>query len=214
MKKFLSLVYIALLASAPLSAKTDLSKYHQEITELSIDENLQSPAIPAKLMPKVRKAMSELEARFIHENLATDLTERDGTVLMVTVPVAELFDANDTLLSKSAASKLQALSHPLRTPDKYKLIIAVHSDDTGTEDYRYYLTQTRAEAIRAWIEEKEIPVEAVVTYGVGYDEPINSEVSRKGRAANRRVEFYFVPGPILIEELKKPAVNPPFSRLF
>jgi len=184
------------------AAKIDLAKYHREITELSIDDNLQSPEVPSKLILKARTVMTKLANRFEREGMQTDLTEREGMVLMVTVPVADFFMANDTLLSHTAFAKLKILSNPLRTPDKYKLLIVVHSDDTGSDEYLNSLTTTRADAIRNWIADQGIPVDAVVPYGLGYDEPINSEQSRKGRAANRRVEFYYIPGPILIEELK------------
>lgn len=184
------------------TAKVDIAKYHKEITELSVDDNLLSPEVPSKLILQARTAMTKLSNRFEREGFQTDLTEREGMVLMVTVSVADLFMANDTLLSHAAHSKLKALSNPLRTPDKYKLLIVVHSDDTGSEEYLNALTTARADAIRMWIADQGIPVDGVVPYGLGYDEPINSEQSRKGRAANRRVEFYYVPGPVMIEELK------------
>lgn len=192
----------ALVLPCAAWGRGNLDKYHQEITELSVDDNLQSPAVPGKLMTGAQSAMSALGTRFSRAGLNTDLSERDGLVLMVTVPAAELFSANDTLLSDAGRAKLKPIVQPLRVPDKYKLLIVVHSDDTGTDEYLNNLTRARADAIRLWIDEQGIPVDGVVPYGLGFDEPVNVEVSRKGRAANRRVEFYFVPGPIMIEELK------------
>lgn len=203
MNRIYKLIIPALLI-VPSAAwpKSDLDKYHSEITELSIDENLQSPQIPSKHVIRAQAAMSALGTRFSRQGLNTDLSERDGLVLMVTVPAAALFNANDTMLSNAAPLQLKHLAHPLRVPDKYKLLIAVHSDDTGSEDYLANLTRARADAIRQWIADQGIPVDGVVPYGVGYDEPVSVDVSRKGRAANRRVEFYFVPGPVMLDELK------------
>ncbi|MCM1310130.1 MAG: OmpA family protein [Bacteroides sp.] len=184
------------------SAKTDFAKYHQEIIELSVDDNLLTPDVPSKLAPSARTMMATLSNRIERAGMKTDLSEREGMVLMVTVPTADLFNANDTLLSKIAPNKLKVLANPLLTPDKYKLLIVVHSDDTGSEEYLNNLTRARADAIRRWFAEQAIPVDGIVPYGLGYDEPISSEQSRKGRAANRRVEFYYVPGPVMIEELK------------
>lgn len=193
---------LCLAVSLQAEAKTDLNKYHQEIIELPIDDNLQKPDMPAKLIIKAREAMATLSNRIERAGMKTDLTEREGMVLMVTIPVAELFNSNDTLLSRVAPNRLKVLANPLRTPDKYKLLVVVHSDDTGTEEYLNNLTRARADAIRRWIADQGIPVEGVVPYGMGYDEPVSSEQSRKGREANRRVEFYYVPGPIMIDELK------------
>ncbi len=191
-----------MVMSLMASAKTDLTKYHREITELSVDENLQSPEVPSKLMSRAQADMATLSRRLEHSGFKTDVSEREGLVVMVTVPVAELFNSNDTLLSNIADKKLKVLVAPLRTPDKYKLLVVVHSDDTGSEAYLSNLTRARADAIRRRIADLGVPVDGVVPYGLSYDEPVSSEVSRKGRAANRRVEFYYVPGPIMIEGLK------------
>lgn len=201
-KYLLYIITVCLVMPIYTWAKVDLDRYHREITELSVDDNLNSPAVPNKYMIGAQSAMSALSTRLSRSGFNTDLSERDGLVLMVTVPLSQLFNSNDTILSHVAPGKLKSLVQPLRTPDKYKLLIVVHSDDTGSEEYLNNLTRARADAIRQWIADLGIPVDGVVPYGLGYDEPLNVEVSRKGRAANRRVEFYYLPGPIMLEELK------------
>lgn len=193
---------IALLGAGTIQAKTDLEKYHEEITELSVDDNLLTPEIPRRQTELAKGAMSYLANTMARKGLQTDLSERGGLVLMVTVPASTLFGANDTIVTPGAVGTLMEIIRPLRTPDKYKLLIAVHSDDTGAEEYLNALTQTRADALVDWIAAQGIPTAAIVPYGLGYDEPLNTEASRSGRAANRRVEFYYVPGPVMIEELK------------
>ncbi len=202
LRKILTYILFATACVQPVAAKVDLEKYHDEIFNQSVDDNLQWPDVPGKLMAQAQSTMSALKARMEHAGLKTDLTEREGLVLMVTIPASNLFLPNDTILASFAQAQLKHLLHPLRTPDRFKLLVVAHSDDTGTDDYLYGLTQARAEAIRQWIADQQIPVDAVVPYGLGYDEPISHESSRQGRAMNRRIEFYFVPGPLLIEELK------------
>lgn len=201
-RKILSILYISVFAAQPLSAKVDIDKYHEEIVDLSVDDNLQSPQIPNKLMAQAQNEMLKLKKRFDSAGLTTDLSEREGLVLMVTIPCLELFLPNDTVTASFADSKLKHLIQPMRTPDKYKVLIVAHSDDTGSDEYLNNLTRARADAIRQWIADQNIEVEGIVPYGLGYDEPLNTESSRKARAANRRIEFYFLPGPILVESLK------------
>lgn len=181
---------------------TNLQAYHEEINELTIDDNLQSPEVPKKLYDATRHEMKLIEQQMKNAGLATDMTERDGLVLMVTIPASDLFAPNDTMLSPRADTVLDKIIGPLRTPDRVKLLIAVHSDNTGSEAYLTALTQTRAEAIEHWIKRKGIPTEGIVPYGIGYEEPLSTEVSRAARASNRRVEFYFVPGPVMLQQLK------------
>lgn len=191
-----------MFAAMPAAAKVDLDKYHEEIVDFSIDDNLQTPQVPGKLVAQAQNEMLKLKNRFDTSGFATDLTERDGLVLMVTVPCSELFIPNDTTLASFAGTKLKNLVPPLRTPDRYKMLIIVHSDDTGSDEYLNNLTRARADAIRQWFADEGLDVDGIVPYGLGYDEPLNTESSRKARAANRRVEFYFVPGPIMLEALR------------
>lgn len=194
---------IILTSSQVIWAKSSrLEKYYEEITELSIDDNINSPEVPKKYLDAALATMGLLAGQMEDDGLKTDLSERGGLALMVTVPVADLFASNDTILKIGADKVLEKFKKHLLVPDKYKLLIAVHSDDTGNEEYLNNLTQVRAEAILSWFSSNGIPTQGIVTYGMGYDEPLNTEETRHGRAENRRVEFYFVPGPILIEHLK------------
>lgn len=194
---------VLVLCPAGIFAQTDkFAKYHDEISEMSIEQNINSPELPTKYSDAAREVMLSLSNQLQKANVAVDLSERGGLVLMATVPAAGLFAANDTALLASADALLKAVSQPLRVPDRFKLIIAVHSDDTGSEDYLTFLTQTRAEAIVQWLDDHGMPTLGVVAYGLGNDEPIAPDSSRAGRQQNRRIEFYYVPGPILIQELK------------
>lgn len=169
---------------------------------MSIDDNLLSPEIPKKHVEAAREAMKSIGKRLHNAGLTTDLSERDGLVLMVTVAAADMFEANSTDLSSKADKVLKLLLQYMRTPDKYKVLIAVHSDDTGTEEYLNEMTSQRADAILQWFAGQGLPTDGIITYGLGYDEPLTTKPGRKERAKNRRVEFYFVPGPIMIEQLK------------
>lgn len=204
--KFRSLYRILLVGCLTLpigvQAKDELQKYHEEITELSVDDNLLTPEIPGRLMNLAKASMTQLANAMAKQGLRTDLSEREGLVLMITMPVSELFAPNDTLVKPSASKAMAPILQQLRTPDKYKLLVTVHSDDTGTEEYLNSLTRRRSDAIVEWIAAQGVPTAAVIPYGLGYDEPLNTEASRSGRARNRRVEFYFVPGPVMIQQLK------------
>lgn len=185
-----------------MAQNNKLDKYHEEIAELSIEENINSPEVPTKYSDGARNAMRTLAGQMQKAGLKTDLSERGGMVLMVTIPAADFFAANDTVLLPAADAALKQLMQPLRVPDKYKLLITVHSDNTGSEEYLTNLTQARADAILGWIESRGVPTAGVVTYGMGNDEPIAPDTSREGRRANRRIELYYVPGPVMIQELK------------
>lgn len=203
--KFLSkILVIGALAVMPVSAlaKSSIEKYHEEIAEMSVDANLVSPEVPKKFVEQVKARMADLCARLKKANLDADANERGGLVVAVTIPAADVFAPNDTLVAPYGVKPLMTLSRHLKVPDYYKVLVTVHSDDTGTEEYLNQLTRARADAIVGWFENQGIHTEGIIPYGMGFDEPFSVEPSRSARARNRRIEVYFVPGPQMIENVK------------
>lgn len=186
-----------------LAAKSSIEKYHEEIAEMSIDANIASPEVPKKLTEAVKAKMTDLCARLKKSGFDADTDERGGLVVALTIPVADLFIPNDTIVAPHGVKPLMALSRHLKVPDYYKVLVAVHSDDTGSEEYLNQLTTSRADAIVNWFETQGVKTEGIIPYGMGFDEPFSVEPSRAARALNRRVEIYFVPGPEMFEALKR-----------
>lgn len=202
MSRFLTII-LALSVSVTLQAKINIDKYHTEILEMTVDENIAHPDVPKKLIPEINQHMALLGGKFMAlENVKVDLTERSGMVMMITIPASEFFRPNDSILTPASTGLLGEIARTLSVPDRYKLLVTVHSDNTGDDEYLNDLTRVRAEAIVAGIVALGAKSDGIVPYGMGNDEPLNNEQSRAGRVANRRVEFYLIPGPVLIEEIK------------
>lgn len=178
--------------------EAELAAYHDKILELSVEENLAGPEIPAKLVARVvdcqERVAQELKRKGLHVEMM-----RDRQVIVVTMPAMPMFQPNDSVLRDQAQSWLKPLAGLLKHPDFYKTMIAVHSDDTGSEEYVNTLTAGRADAIYRWLVGAGCHGAAIIPYGVGADEPLAPNDSRARRVANRRVEIYLVPGPGMIE---------------
>lgn len=199
--KIITMIGLAMLPLAA-SGKSAIEKYHEEIAELSVDANLASPEVPKKYVDEVKTRMADLLARMKKSGFDADAKEREGLVVTVTIPVSDLFLANDTLIAPHGVKPLMTLSRHLKAPDYYKVLVTVHSDDTGSEEYLNQLTRARADNIVEWFEKQGLQTEGVVPYGMGFDEPVSVDPSRSARALNRRVEIYFVPGPQMINNIK------------
>ncbi len=71
-----------------------------------------------------------------------------------------------------------------------------HTDDRGRESKNMDLSRRRASSVKRWLAEKGIESERLQAYGCGEARPIDDNKSRKGRQANRRVEFHIIdPAP-------------------
>lgn len=167
--------------------------------ELSVDENIATPEVPRKAKAYVTTAIDQLRRHFVKGGYTVEVL-RDGEVLEITLPCSDLFGAGSVELKPKAADLLQPFRTVVREPSRYKILVAVHTDDTGDEQYTDSISAARANAIDdcLWQLAGENDTN-VIPYGIGKDEPRVSNATRAGRAANRRVEFFIVPDTGLLE---------------
>ena len=80
----------------------------------------------------------------------------------------------------------------------------MHSDDTGSNDYLYGLTEKRIIALYDYFDQHAAQTDMLQGYPMADSDPLKDSpnTSREGRAANRRLEIFIVPGPMLILDAK------------
>lgn len=78
-------------------------------------------------------------------------------------------------------------------PD-WLIVIAGHTDATGNPEQNLQLSRMRAAAVRDWMQRMgDIPDSCFAVQGFGASQPLASNDSETGRAANRRVDIRLVP---------------------
>ena len=93
----------------------------------------------------------------------------------------DLDDAAKTALDEFG-NKVKGLT------DQYFIEIQGHTDDTGGERYNEELGQRRADAVRRYLSrEHKLPLNRMSTISYGDTLPVESNKTKAGRAANRRV---------------------------
>ena len=164
-----------------------------DVLELRLDENIATPAVPKKAKQYVVATMDNLR-RHLNKNGFNAKSMRQGEVLKIVIQASDRFSPCSVELKPSVKDKFRSLGVVTREPSNYKLIVAVHTDDTGDSVYADSISAARANAIDdiLWEMAGEIDTN-VIPYGIGKDEPIDKNTSRQGRAVNRRVEMYIVP---------------------
>lgn len=94
-------------------------------------------------------------------------------------------DSTKVLINALATIKAQ--------PDRL-IVIAGHTDATGDPHDNLRLSHARAIAVRAWMQQMGgIPDRCFAAQGFGASQPIASNDTEAGRAANRRVDIRLVP---------------------
>ena len=173
-----------------------------DISELTKAENISEPVVPAKQRPLVTDYMKKEAQALLKLGYQVE-TERKGEVIVVTIPVDKLFEPNETALIKSSISKIEPFLSYLKAENRFKLLVAMHCDDTGSQSYKENLTNERLQAVMDYITSNAVNPDQVVGYAVADDEPLRPNSSRKNREINRRLEIYIVPDVALIKQLRK-----------
>ena len=83
----------------------------------------------------------------------------------------------------------------LGTYDRTYVDVYGHTDSTGSESYNQGLSQRRAVSVAAYLESRGVKSARIGTRGFGKTQPIASNETAEGQAANRRVEIKIVPIP-------------------
>ena len=186
----------------PLSAKVHVD----DIYEMSLDENLMTPEIKNdKQADRIQEFQYNMAVAFKQSNYDVEIM-RDDEVIVITIPASQLFDPNDTVLNRLGEEQLKPFLRLLNNPGFYKLLLVMHSDNTGSSEYTLNLTRQRVNAIFDWFEENG-SVDYVVPYALGETDPIVDNNSVESRKTNRRLEIFLIPEQTMLQQAKKGRIN-------
>lgn len=204
MKKITSILRLLLLVTT-LACYLQGNAKKIDIYELSLDQNLATPEIKNKLKDAVQDFQYNQAVELIKQNYEVELT-RDNEVIIVTIPAERLFASNDTVLAATGPAALKPMLRYLKNPGFYKLLLVMHSDDTGSKAYTVRLTRSRVNAVYDWFDANG-DVDYIVPYALGSNDPLNANDSMEKRRKNRRLEIYIVPNDVMLEQAKRGAIN-------
>lgn len=205
--RYLSHIMLLALASMVMIWPLRLdAKDDYDIYDLSLDENLVTPQIKnSKQADKIQDFQYDMAVAFKRSNYEVEVM-REGEVIVVTLPASLLFEPNDTVLTTLGESQLKPFLRMIKNPGFYKLLLVMHSDNTGSSEYTLNLTRQRVNAIFDWFEENG-SVDYVVPYALGETDPIVDNNSVESRKTNRRLEIFLIPEQTMLQQAKKGRIN-------
>lgn len=110
----------------------------------------------------------------------------------VTLDTDTYFDFDKSTLKPEGRRKLDELASRIASMQLEVVVATGHTDWTGTDTYNQKLSERRARAVKNYLTEKGLPADRIFTDGKGEKQPVASNKTREGRAANRRVEVELV----------------------
>ncbi|MCK4988172.1 MAG: OmpA family protein, partial [Desulfobacterales bacterium] len=99
-----------------------------------------------------------------------------------------LFDVDQADLKNKSQTELAKLSAILNKYADTNIMLAGHTDSTGSEEYNLGLSRRRAQSVADYLTTQNVDPARFAVEGYGKSDPIASNDTSAGRAENRRVE--------------------------
>ncbi len=132
---------------------------------------------------------------------------RKKEVILITIPASNLFAPNSTELSAGAAKYLKPIMRYMKDPDMFRVLMVMHTDNTGSLQYRDNITADRVDAIASWFDDQGADTSYTFSYAFGDEAPLVPNTSIENRDKNRRLEVFLMPGAKMLEEAKKGKID-------
>lgn len=132
---------------------------------------------------------------------------RKKEVILITIPASLLFDPNSVEVSASASKYLKPIMRYMKDPDMFRVLMVMHTDNTGSTVYRDNITADRVDAITAWFDDQGADTEFTFSYAFSDEAPLVPNTSIENREKNRRLEVFLMPGAKMLEEAKKGKID-------
>jgi outer membrane protein OmpA-like peptidoglycan-associated protein len=141
------------------------------------------------------------QAAEIENDIAGAKVERVGEGIRITFDSGILFDVNKSELKPVSQQNITKLAETLKKYEDTNILIEGHTDATGTDEYNLNLSQLRAQSVANYLASLNVSPTRFTIMGYGEGQPIATNDTEDGRAANRRVEI----GIMANDKLKKVA---------
>jgi len=119
--------------------------------------------------------------------------QRNVNTIALTFKSDVLFDVNSATLKPGAYDEINRVSNVLNQYPQTNIMIAGHTDSTGSESHNQQLSERRAEAVKNALMGNGVSPMRMRTIGYGESRPIADNSTEFGRQLNRRVEITITP---------------------
>ena len=99
------------------------------------------------------------------------------------------FEQGGSTLSSEGKAAVAALLVEFEGEEINHVVVEGYTDDRGASEYNQYLSEQRADAVKAELVANGVNVDMIETIGYGESNPVADNATRDGRAKNRRVEI-------------------------
>ena len=138
--------------------------------------------------------MDTQEAKLRKQLRSTGVSvQRDGDNINLVMPGNITFPTAGSNLRTDFYDVLDSVALVLEEFDKTIIVVAGFTDSVGSTSYNQMLSESRAQSVANYLQNKEIKPVRFEVIGFGESSPIADNNTEAGRALNRRVELTLLP---------------------
>ncbi len=137
----------------------------------------------SKHMEDKRKALAQAS-----QGTGVEVTQTADNRLKLNVPSDVSFDTGRADIRPQMRPVLDEIGRNLDA--NVRVMVVGHTDSTGSDAINDPLSRERAAAVRDYLSARGVAPSRISTSGRGSHEPVASNDTDRGRAANRRVEIF------------------------
>jgi len=118
---------------------------------------------------------------------------RSNDQLLVGMTSETAFEVDSDQIKPGFHSTLGKIAGVVNRYGKTRLVIAGHTDSTGSNEYNQGLSERRAQAVQGYLLSENVYTNRLSVIGYGEDQPIASNDTEAGLRRNRRVDITIIP---------------------
>jgi outer membrane protein OmpA-like peptidoglycan-associated protein len=124
------------------------------------------------------------------QSLVSEMTNIKETARGLVLSLSDiLFDVGQATLKPTAQKNIQQIAAVLKQYPSHHIAVEGYTDATGGDQYNLKLSMDRAASVRTALVGGGIDSTIISSHGFGKANPVASNTTADGRAANRRVEI-------------------------
>jgi outer membrane protein OmpA-like peptidoglycan-associated protein len=160
----------------------------QRNAEAESDRNRAAAATSQQQLQQAVQDREELRAKLLTQFNLIFATRDTARGLIVSLSDV-LFDSGKSTLLPGAREKLAKISGIVLAYPDLRLGIEGNTDNVGTDAMNQQLSERRADAVRDYLAQQNVPSATMTSKGFGKSQPVASNDTAVGRQQNRRVEL-------------------------
>lgn len=118
---------------------------------------------------------------------------RQGDEIVLNMPSGVTFATNSYTIEPRFQNVLDEVARTLSAYPSTFIDVRGHTDSTGGDGINIPLSQNRAQSVANYLSARGVQPARIATQGFGSSQPVGSNSTESGKAANRRVEIKIVP---------------------